>query len=154
MPLPHKHLMTLSLEVNASEAYTVGQTNYGRRVIAPITGGTFAGDSLNGTIQATGYDWVNFRADGIMDIDVRLVLLTHDEALIYLQYQGRLIANSDAHKRIANGEEVDPNDYSMTTSAKFECGIKKYHWLNNVIAVGIGHQKGYQPEYQIYKIGK
>ena len=40
----------LQLRVHISEPYTIGETAHGRRIVIPITGGSFEGPSLKGTI--------------------------------------------------------------------------------------------------------
>ncbi len=43
--------------------------------------------------------------------------------------------------------------HSLVTVAKFECGDERYTWLNDVIAVGMGEQEGFNPTYTIFEIG-
>lgn len=151
--LPHRHLMTLTLEVGARQALQVGNTPTGRRVIAPVNGGRFEGERLTGEVLPGGADWVLYRADGAMLIDVRLTLKTHDSALIYLSYQGRFIGRDNALIRLAKGEVLDPRTYSLAITARLECGEPAYAWLNDVIAAGTGQQSGFNPTYTLFEIG-
>lgn len=151
-PLPYKHLMTLRLDVDSKGAVQIGKTPEGRRTIAPVTGGTFGGERLNGNILPGGADWVRFRLDGAMMIDVRLTLQTSDDALIYLSYQGRFLGAATAMAELAKGKTLDPASYSLVTIAKLECGDERYAWLNDVIAVAKGEQSGFNPVYEIYEI--
>lgn len=151
--LKHSPLITLTLTVDFASMVSIGQTPAGLRRIAPVSGGTFSGDRLNGTVLPGGNDWVLNRADGVMVIDVRLTLQTDDRALIYLTYQGRFLAGPEAMARFAKGEVLDPADYSLAITARFECGDPRYGWLNNVIAVGTGEQTRAGPIYSIFAIG-
>jgi len=151
--LQNRHLMTLRLDVESSGAAQVGKTPEGRRTIAPVKGGTFEGERLSGKVLPGGADWVRFRADGTMMIDVRLTLQTHDRAMIYLSYQGRFIGASTAMADLAKGKTLDAGSYSLVTVAKFECGDEKYAWLNDVIAVATGEQSGFNPIYTVFEIG-
>jgi hypothetical protein len=151
--LKHCPLITLTLTVDFASMASIGQTPAGLRRIAPVSGGTFSGDRLNGTVLPGGNDWVLNRADGVMVIDVRLTLKTDDGALIYLTYQGRFLAGPEAMARFAKGEVLDPEDYSLAITARFECGDPRYNWLNNVIAVGTGEQTRAGPIYSIFAIG-
>jgi Protein of unknown function (DUF3237) len=151
--LQHKHLITLTLTVDFAGMVNIGQTPAGLRRIAPVTGGSFVGERLNGEVLPGGNDWVLNRADGVMVIDVRLTLKTDDNALIYLSYQGRFLAAHDAMERFAKGVPLDPSEYSLAMVARFECGDARYDWLNNVIAVGTGERTATGPIYSIFEIG-
>lgn len=151
--LQHRHLTTLTLTVDFAGMVNIGPTPAGLRRIAPVTGGAFAGERLNGEVLPGGNDWVINRADGVMVIDVRLTLQTDDGAMIYLSYQGRFLAAPDAMERFAKGAPLDPSEYSLAMVAKFECGDPRYDWLNNVIAVGTGERTQTGPIYTIFEIG-
>ncbi len=150
--LPNKHLTTLSLTVAFDAMTSIGKTPGGLRRIAPVTGGTFEGERLSGTML-NGADWVINRADGVMVLDVRLTLRTHDGVFVYLSYQGRFLAAPDAMQRLRSGALLESSEYSLATTAKFECGDERYQWLNNVIAVGTGEQTSVGPIYTLYEIG-
>jgi hypothetical protein len=151
-PLAHKHLITLTLDVDFRGMLVIGQTPAGLRRIAPVTGGLFSGERLSGTVLP-GADWVINRPDGVMVIDVRLTLKTAEDVLIYLNYQGRFLADPEPLSRFAKGALLDPDDYSLALIAKFECGDERYAWLNNVVAVGTGEQTLAGPVYSIFEIG-
>jgi Protein of unknown function (DUF3237) len=150
--LKHRHLITLSLDVDFASMQIIGETPAGMRRIAPIKGGRFSGERLNG-IALPGADWVINRRDGVMVIDVRLTLKTEDGVLIYLSYQGRFLAAAEAMTRFARGALLDPSEYSLAIRATFECGNARYAWLNNVIAAGTGEQTPAGPVYMIFEIG-
>ncbi len=151
--LDHQHLFTLKLNVQPFDAHQIGAMSTGRRVIVPVTGGSFKGERLSGTVEPGGYDWAFFRNDGVMKIDVRLVLKTDTDELVYISYHGRLIAQADVHKRMAKGEKIADDEYSLTTQVSFETGAERLTWLNDVVAVGVGRQEGYQPTYEIFTVG-
>jgi len=150
--LRHSHLTTLTLAVDFRGMTSIGQTPLGLRRIAPVTGGTFVGERLNGTVLG-GADWVINRPDGVMVIDVRLTLKTDEGALIYLTYQGRFLAEPEVMARFAKGAVLDPAEYSLAITARFECGDARYSWLNDVVAVGTGEQTAAGPVYSIFQIG-
>ena len=130
----------------------------GRRVIVPINGGSFTGsydgETLEGKVEPGGFDWVLFSPDGVMKIDVRIVLTTSKQETIYAQYQGRLlVADDSVHKKMASGDQLDANEYSLVTTVKFETGSERLKGLNNAVAVAEGRQTGYQPSYEIFEIG-
>ena len=150
--LQHQHLTTLTLSVDFASTLGIGAVPAGNRRIAPVAGGTFAGERLSGTVRP-GADWALFRPDGALVIDVRLTLETHDQALIYLQYAGRFVSSPEGMARFSKGVLLDPADYSLAITAKFECGDPRYDWLNKVIAVGTGEQTAAGPIYTIFEVG-
>jgi hypothetical protein len=152
-PLPHRHLMTLTLVVGFDRMTTIGATPAGLRRIAPVDGGSFGGDRLGGTVMPGGADWVLNRADGVMVIDVRLTLRTDDGANIYLAYGGRFRAAPEAMARFAKGALLAPEDYSLAVRATVECGAPRYAWLNDAVVVGTGLQTATGPVYTLYEIG-
>ena len=152
-PLPSRPLMTLRLSVDFANMVMIGKTPAGLRRIAPVTGGVFAGDRLNGTVLPGGADWVINRPDGVMVVDVRLTLETDDSARIYLAYKGRFLAGAEAMARFSKGALLAPEEYSLVIHARLECGDARYAWLNNVVAVGVGEQTADGPIYRLHEIG-
>ena len=150
--LQNTPLLTLTLTVDFRGMTTIGETPAGLRRIAPVTGGTFTGDRLSGTVIG-GADWVINRADGVMVIDVRLTLKTDDGALVYLTYQGRFLAAPEVMARFAKGAVLDPSEYSLAVVARFESGDQRYRWLNDAIVVGTGEQTASGPVYSLFTVG-
>ena len=151
--LQHRHLITLTLTVDYPAMITIGQTPAGLRRIAPVNEGSFTGERLNGTVLPGGNDWVVNRSDAVVVLDVRLTLKTDDAALIYLTYQGRFLAEPEVMARLAKGASLNPEEYSLAITAKFECGDERYAWLNDVVAVGTGTRTATGPVYSIFSIG-
>src|SRR4051794_6864746 len=79
-------LFRMKLDVAYARAQIVGGEN--RRGIFPVDGGTFEGPKMRGRVLGEGADWVSWRQDGTMVIDVRTALETDDGALISMQYEG------------------------------------------------------------------
>jgi hypothetical protein len=150
--LKHTHLLTMQLTVDYAGIKSIGQTPAGLRRIAPVTGGSFTGERLRGMVQG-GADWLINRPDGVMAIDVRLTLETDDAALIYLTYQGRFVAAPEAMRRFSQGALLEPHEYSLAMTAKFECGDERYAWLNNAVVVGTGQQTATGPLYTLFEVG-
>jgi hypothetical protein len=151
--LPHRHLTTLTLDVDFAGVVPIGATPAGHRGIAPVIGGRFEGERLRGT-ALPGHDWFVTRADGALVIDVRLTLNTDDGATLYLSYQGRMIANAATMARFRKGEQLAPGDYDLTITAKFECGDPRYAWLNDAVVVGVGEHSPGGPIYTLFEVGR
>ena len=78
------------------------------------------------------------RSDGCAFLDARYTLETNDGALIYVQNQGFRHGPPAVIAALARGEEADPADYYMRSSAILETAATNYDWLNRAIFVATG----------------
>jgi hypothetical protein len=131
----------------------LGNTPLGGRKIATVTGGTFEGDRLRGTVQASpGGDWLLMRQDGVLTLDVRLTLQTDDGALIYMRYNGMRHGPADVMARVNRGEAVDPSSYYFRATPTFETAAPAYAWLNRLLAVATGERTAAGPVYAVEEV--
>ena len=135
-----------------AEIDDLGPTPSGHRRIVRVTGGTFAGPKLRGTVLPGGGDWLVERADGVRPLDVRITLRTDDGALIYAHYPGLFHAEAGVTERLFRGEAVDPSEYYFRTAPLFETASEKYAWINRLLAVGIGRRTRHQVVYTVYAV--
>jgi len=146
-----RHLFTIVIEV--PRIVDVGATPNGHRRIATVSGGTFEGERLNGTIQPSpGGDWLLLRPDGALVLDVRLTLETDDGQLIYMTYRGLRHGPAEVIARLNRGESVDPTTYYFRTTPVFETAAAKYDWLNRIVAVASGRREASGPVYEVYEV--
>lgn len=119
-----------------------GEGPVGRRVLFGSAGGTFEGPKLRGNVLRGGGDWALFRSDGVMALDVRLALRTHDDALVYMTYGGRLDMPPELRADAADParrSRLDPARYYFRTNPLFETGARNYAWLNRIVCIGEGY---------------
>lgn len=128
--LESEFLLELQLDVSA-------QLDTGHTRIAPVTGGTFSGPRLNGTVHGGGADWIS-QVAGHSSLDVRITLETEDKALIYMSYKG-LIVRSDA-------------DIYWRVTPVFSTASEKYDWLNHIVSVGKNKLVEGKVAYDIFQI--
>lgn len=100
-----------------------GQTPLGTRNIVPITGGTFEGPGIKGTIVGGGWDWQLRRADGCLQIKADYMLRTDDGVVIN-------VVNTGVSCRAKNPAAV------TRTQPVFEAPLGKYEWLGQTSFVG------------------
>lgn len=127
-------LMRLRLTTAAIEE--IGPTPRGTLSIFPVTGGSFEGDRLRGTVLDGGGDWVTKIGDGTFELDLRVTLETDDGALIHMTFTG---VRDDAHQY-------------FRTLPRFETAAPKYAFLNRLLAVGIGEIHPEGPVHAIEEI--
>ncbi|MEX0784807.1 MAG: DUF3237 domain-containing protein [Dehalococcoidia bacterium] len=135
--LPVEHLFTMT--ANLGGASVIQDGPQGSRVIVAVSGGSFDGPRLKGTIVPnSGCDWVTRRADGSLKLDVRITLQTEDGAAIYMAYNGI-------------GKPQDGGNV-LRTAPLFETGDERYAWLNAVQAVATGTSGGGAVTYDVYAL--
>jgi hypothetical protein len=64
------------IKVKVEDVRELVVTPKGIRKIVPITGGSFEGPAIKGSILPGGYDWQLLRSDGVAEIEARYVLRT------------------------------------------------------------------------------
>lgn len=118
----------MRLDVSLGEAYSSGRTSYGVRNVIPITGGTFEGPDIKGTIIPGGADWqLTDTATGRTTVEAIYSIRTDDGVYIHIRNNGI----------IANMYDDKGNSTSYFTCApEFEApDDSRYAWLNNAIFV-------------------
>ena len=114
----------LQLKVTLGEAFTCGETQHGRRTVIPITGGTFEGPNIKGTIINGGADYqIANTAINRTELEAIYCIKTDDDVYIHVRNRGIIYSDKDA-----NG---NPSFY-FKAAPQFEAPAdSKYAWLNN-----------------------
>ena len=116
----------LQLKVTLGEAYGIDNTQHGRRTIIPITGGTFEGPKLKGTIINGGADY-QLNTETRTELEAIYCIRTDDGINIHVRNRGIIYNGKDA--------EGNPTFY-FRAAPTFEAPTdSKYAWLNNALFV-------------------
>nr|WP_247878853.1 DUF3237 family protein [Niveispirillum sp. SYP-B3756] len=104
--------------------------------------GTVEGPGINGrVVPMSGGDWPLLRPDGVIDFDARYLLELDDGTIIYLQNRGyRWAYSPEVAERMSRNEPVDPSDYYMRVSPKFDVPAGPYDWLGKYVFVGVAEK--------------
>ena len=109
----------LQLRVHIDQAFSVGETPHGKRLVIPITGGTFEGPLIKGTILNGGADYQLASADGSRtELEAIYCIRTDDGVNIHVRNRGIIYNGKDA------------------AAPQFEAPAdSRYAWLNNALFV-------------------
>ena len=140
-----------TIRISVDELCDIGSTPFGTRHIDMLGEGSFDGPKLKGVVIG-GMDQKIFRSDGAMNPNVRLVLKTDDEALIYMSYTGIRHGSKEVMERIASGEEVGSSEYYLRNTPYFETSAPQYDWINRIVSVGVGRRMPDHAAYDIFEI--
>lgn len=128
--LESEFLLELALDVD-------DQIDAGHTSIAPVTGGTFGGPRLKGTVHPGGADWIT-QASGHSSLDVRITLETDDGEFIYMTYTGVIRPGADG--------------LYWRVRPVFQTASEKYDWLNHIVCVGKNKQIPGKVAYDVFAI--
>lgn len=128
-----------TLRLITAPTQDIGTGPLGTRVTFPINGGSFEGERLRGKVLPGGDDWTVRRADGIVELDLRVTLETDDGALIYMTLEG--IRDDGA-----------PGAPYFRSTPRFETAEPKYSFLNRLLAVGVGEIRDGGPVHVIEEV--
>jgi Protein of unknown function (DUF3237) len=113
----------------------------GRRFVA-FDGGTFEGrDGLAGSVLEGGVDWQQVRPDGVLEIDAHYTLRTEADEAIEVMSQGVRKASASVAARLAQGEQVDADEYYFRTLVRLSTAAPRLSWLNDLVAVSTGERQ-------------
>lgn len=131
---------------------TIGQTPDALRRVGIVESGTFHGDRLTGAVLDGSNDWQTVRGNTGTTHDVRLTLRTDDGVNLLMSYRGVRHGPADVIQRIERGEVVGPESYYFRINPVFEAPVGRYEWLNDILAVGLGHRFAYGPVYSVFEV--
>ncbi len=115
----------LQLKVTLGETFSIDNTQHGRRTVIPITGGTFEGPLLKGTIVNGGADYQIANAQGRTELEAIYCIKTDDGIYIHVRNRGIIASGNDADGK--------PSFY-FRCAPQFEAPAdSKYGWLNNAL---------------------
>ena len=154
-PLPEPHLTKIfRLEASLGEALDLGNVALGRRRIVPLTGGTFAGAELNGTLlPGASADWQIVLPDGTALGDIRFTLQTDGGDLLYVRSQGVRHGSAEVLARLSRGEEVGASEYVFRTSTQVETAAPDFDWLNKGVFISVAGRQVGGVIYEVYLVG-
>jgi Protein of unknown function (DUF3237) len=109
--------------------------NNGLRIV-DVPSGWVDGPRIKGKILPPSGDWMRTLASGVTRLDVRLVVQTDDNQIVYVSYNGIQQCPKENVDKLVNGELLKAEDCYFIVAPTFETSSERYSWLNSVQAVG------------------
>jgi hypothetical protein len=152
--LPDPRLsLVFRLEATVGPPLELGEVSQGRRRIVPLTGGTFRGPELSGSLlPGVSADWQIVLPDGTSIGDVRFTLQTDDGDLLYVQMRGVRHGTAEVLERLGRGEDVDASEYTFRTSTQIESAAPDLAWINKGIFISVGGRETGRVIYETYLV--
>jgi len=136
-----EHAFTVSIGLTPIRWVTPSTMGAARAAIYAAEG-TVEGPRLNGkVVPMSGGDFPLLRPDGVIDFDARYLLEADDGAIIYMQNRGyRWPRSPEIAERMARNEPVEPEDYYMRVSPKFDTPVGPHDWMAKHVFVGVAEK--------------
>lgn len=117
------HTATMKAQLG-SDQFMIPDGPKGTRVVAEVDSVTVTGARLNAKMAGkSAADWLTVGPDGTYGtLDVRVTLITDDDAILYCEYAGRI--------DLAAGRVV--------ATPLFQTGDDRYDWMNRIQFIGDG----------------
>ncbi|MGE4618079.1 MAG: DUF3237 domain-containing protein [Gammaproteobacteria bacterium] len=142
----------MNFTIDIGDGLDVGEGPYGNRFIGESNGGHFEGGKLKGSIRAAGSaDWLTMTED-FAHLDVRATFVTHDDALIYVEYFGRLELTPATQAALEGEGDTEFGEAYFFTTPRMQTGDQRYRWVNNIVCVARGRLLARCVEYEVLQV--
>ncbi len=141
------------LDATLGDLQELGPVAAGERRIVPLTGGTFSGPGMRGTLlPGASADWQIVLADGTALGDIRYTLQTDGGDLLYVRSRSVRHGSAAVLARLARGEDVDASEYTFRTSTEIETAAPGLEWLNRGVFISVGGRRPGGVTYETYLV--
>ena len=127
--------------ITLKDPMVLPNTPSGTRTIVEVAAAKLEGERLTATMKgAATADWATIGPDMTCTLDVRSTFETHDGALVFSYYRGRIDLSQP------------PGASPVYAAPLFETGDERYVWLNRIQAVSKGKLDGTTLTYEIAEV--
>ncbi|MBV9312694.1 MAG: DUF3237 family protein [Pseudonocardia sp.] len=142
------------LDATLGEPLDLGDIVQGHRRIVPLTGGTFTGPEISGTlVPGASADWQTILPDGTALGDIRYTLQTDDGDLLYVQSHSVRHGTVEVLARLGRGEDVDASEYTFRAATQIETAASELDWLNKGVFISVAGRQAARVIYETYLVG-
>lgn len=126
-----EYLMTLHADLDPPQSIDAAS------LIFNVRGGWVEGPKIKGKLVAPAADWLQILPSGVWRLDVRGTMVTEDEQMIFVSYNGTIAHSEQSAAKMARGSPITHADAPYFAIAPtFRTGAEKYAWLNGMQGVG------------------
>ncbi|MBN1699868.1 MAG: DUF3237 domain-containing protein [Spirochaetales bacterium] len=118
IPYPEDGEILFEADMQLVHIFDMGTTQYGRRHVYVIQGGTVTGTKINGSVMQGGLDFQLELSNGAMEIEQLLVIKTGDGNYVYLRNPGTATAGNDI-RMVADFEVSNSSSYGWLNTGKY-----------------------------------
>ena len=140
---PPKLEFAFEITIELSKRFRYGPTTDGlERGYVGVLGGTVKGPKFNGSIVPhTGGDWPSIFPNNTCDFNARYLIEADDGTLIQIRNTGVRHGPKEVLDRLQNYEPVDPSEYYMRVTPRFDAPEGPHGWLSRTIFIGKANRR-------------
>jgi hypothetical protein len=128
-----------TVELSTGQIHSLGDTPVGARTVADITAVRIDAEQVRASMVGGGSaDWATIRPDGVIEVDVRVVLETDDGAALAMSYTGTM--------------DFERGDQPVISMFRFVTSDERYAWLNRVAVIGKGSVDAEHVRYELHEL--
>jgi hypothetical protein len=146
-----EYLMTVHADLGPPQSIDTGSR------IVNVNGGWADGPKIKAKAIAPGADWLQPLPSGVTRIDVRLTMVTDDEQVVFVSYNGVIAHSEQSAAKMASSTPIisHADGAYFMIAPTFRTGSEKYAWLNRIQAVGKMTKLSFDPanrfiEYDLF----
>lgn len=136
LPAPDKGELVFTVTMDLGAVHEVGETPYGERRFFDISGGTFNGPRISGTVLKGGLDFELQLTNGAMELEQIAVLRTSDGANIFMHTCGFAPEGDATSRFVPDIEAPNGSQHAWLNSGKF-AGIRRVNERTGTIELSI-----------------
>lgn len=141
-----------TVKVDVAPPVEMGPADGGRKRFIAITGGTFTGPALSGTVLPGGGDWQVIEEGGLTRLEARYFLKAADGKVIEVTNIGVRVATAEVTEKLAKGEAVDPSAYYFRTTPIFNVTAGKLDWMRRSTFIARGVRNPGEVLVDVYRV--
>ncbi|MBF9127937.1 DUF3237 family protein [Plantactinospora sp. S1510] len=141
---PTRGRLVLRAAAQLGTIHDVGITQYGRRRILDVKGGTFTGERLGGTLLPGGLDLELTLSNGTTELEEINVLRTNDGTLIYFRSCGVAPSGDSTVRIVPDFEAPNSSPHAWLNTGTF-AGTRVVNTATNTIELTVYDVSGVSP---------
>jgi hypothetical protein len=136
LPAPDTGELVFTATLDLADVREVGRTPYGERRFFAVSGGTFNGPRISGTVMSGALDFELMLANGAVELEQIAVLRASDGANIYMRTCGFAPAGDSTARFVPDIEAPNASQHAWLNSGKF-AGIRTLNEREGTIELSI-----------------
>jgi len=116
---PTQGQLAFSISYQISATHDVGNTQYGKRKLLDVKGGTITGDKLKGTVNTGGLEYELVLSNGVVEYQSINILKTSDNVQIFVRSCGVSPDGTTVPRVIPDFEAPTTGSYTWLNTGKF-----------------------------------